>query len=185
MPSLFRIVILVKYWSETLMICNDLGVKTYEIIFSVQTSKVHPFMPSQFTIVILVRYCSKTSPRLWWSVMICKWKYTRETRWKKFMRTSFLCKPAKCKKMEKCANQQSASFHAISSHFWQIAAPILLCNLLFPDIAPPEHNFWTKFVRIRTSCARVYVKLWIQLSSCRVIVDTNCKSVFVMNSGRV
>ena len=83
------------------MICNDLKVKTYEGILFVQTSKVHPFMPSQFTIVILVRYWSKTSPRLWWSVMICKWKYTRETRWKKFMRTSFLCKPAKCKKMEK------------------------------------------------------------------------------------
>ena len=36
---------------------------------------------------------------------------------------------------------ESASFHTISSHFWQIAPPLLLRNLLFPDARQDLQKF--------------------------------------------
>ena len=36
---------------------------------------------------------------------------------------------------------ESASFHTISSHFWQIAPSLLLRNLLFPDARQDLQKF--------------------------------------------
>ena len=36
---------------------------------------------------------------------------------------------------------ESASFHTISSHFWQIAPALLLRNLLFPDARQDLQKF--------------------------------------------
>ena len=148
------IVILVTYWSKiTLMISNDLWVEIYEkrkrgslckpakCILSCQ-----PSIDCYF-----VGYWSKTSPRLWWSVMICKWKYTRETRWKKFMRTSFLCKPAKCKKMEKMCKPAKC---ILSCHLLPLLAncsshPAL--QFVISRHCSSEHNFEPnlyRFVRV-------------------------------------